>query len=381
MSGVSRRELMVGALAAAGGMALVAPSVAVGADEVATLGATAATHGLLFGSCSRGLLEHGRDGSPVLAADRDYRALFTRECRLMVSELELKMPALRPTPTRWDFRAADLLARLAADNGMAYRGHCLLWHESTPGWVASTVDASSAEAFVNEHVGRVCDRMRGRMHSWDVVNEAIDVQEGTADGLRKSLFLKLLGPRYMDIAFRAAHQADPQAMLCLNDYGIEYDHPYHEARRQALLGTVRRLLDARVPIHAIGIQAHLHAGLRPFSAAVLARFLADIRALGLKVIISELDVPDYRLPADAATRDTATARELRQFLDVALAEPAVVAVVCWGLSDRYSWLNSFAETTRRDGLPARGHPWDDQLRPKALHRELLAALQAAPGRS
>src|SRR5262249_27384077 len=155
------------------------------------------------------------------------------------------------------------------------------------------------QGFITDHIHQVCSRYAGRVVSWDVANEAItDGDAAAEDGLRKGPLLSLLGPQYLDIAFKAAHEADPSALLCLNHDAVEYDHESQASRRDGVLKPLRRLLDAQVPIHALGIQSHLEPGFIRFSPEVFGRFLEDVAALGLKIFVTELDVIDRRLPAD-----------------------------------------------------------------------------------
>jgi hypothetical protein len=122
------------------------------------------------------------------------------------------------------------------------------------------------------------------------VNEAIQVEDGREDGLRKTPLLELLGPDYIEIGFRAARVADPKALLCYNVYGLDYDTPGQERKRAAVLALLRRLKDRKVPIDALGTQAHLDwASQKDFKAETLQRFLGEVAALGLQIFITELD--------------------------------------------------------------------------------------------
>jgi endo-1,4-beta-xylanase len=373
-------ERTIGTASALATFGLPTPASSAPTGASSTLAAAAAARGLLFGSCSRGLLPQS-PGEPQVAGaiDPAYSELFLSQCRLLTTELEMKMMPLRPGPGRWNWAPAQALADYAARHDLQFRGHCLLWGESTPAWIKGYLDKDNAEAFVIDHITRVCSHFAGHMHSWDVVNEAFYVGNGGVDGMRRTVFLETLGERYLEIAFRAAHAADPHTLLSLNDYGIEYDHPINEKKRQAMLLRLRRLVDRGVPIHAVGIQSHLAADEYKFSPDVLLRFFSQIAAMGLQIFITELDVPDYDLSADVTRRDRRVAEELRNYLDAALSVPAVTTVVSWGLSDRYSWLNTAGPPFRRpDGLPSRSHFFDSELRPKPLYAEALAAFNRAP---
>ncbi|HTX35744.1 MAG TPA: endo-1,4-beta-xylanase [Bryobacteraceae bacterium] len=324
----------------------------------------AAAHGLLYGAATA----YG-----PLQNDPDYSAHLAAECNLLVPENVLKWTTVHPAPERFDFVPGDFLAHFAAAHDMRMRGHTLVWHEQLPRWFASTVTKQNARARLEEHIRTVMGHYRGRMHSWDVVNEAIRPQDGRADGLRQTPWLDLLGPEYLEIAYATAAEADPQALAGYNDYGLDYHTPEDEAKRNAVLGLLRRLKKQNVPVQAFGMQAHLSAGRQPtFQPETLRRFLGEVAGLGLKILITELDVSDAGLPDDAESRDRAVAAVYENYLTAALAEPAVVAVLTWGLTDKYTWLAS--RNRRPDGSPVRVLPLDHEFHRKPAWYAIAKAL-------
>jgi endo-1,4-beta-xylanase len=186
--------------------------------------------------------------------------------------------------------------------------------------------------------------------------------------------LTLLGQDYIELAFRTAHAADESAMLVYNDYGLELDIEWHKARRERVLQLLRDLLRSGTPVHALGIQSHLEWGAGPFNASKFRAFLDEVAALGMKIIISELDVTDRHLGADIAERDAAVANLYSEYARVALSQRAVIAIITWGLSDRYSWLNQHEPARRPDGLPSRGLPLDAHLQKKPAYKALADRL-------
>jgi endo-1,4-beta-xylanase len=229
-----------------------------------------------------------------------------------------------------------------------------------------------------EHITKVAGHYAGRIHSWDVVNEAVFPKHGRSDGLRNTPWLEFLGPNYIDIAFRAAVAADPQALLVYNDYGMEYDTPKDEAKRTAVLKLLERLRSQGTPVQALGIQAHLWGGETRFNPRKLKAFLAEVAGLGLKILITELDVTDKHLPSDINLRDRLVAEIYQDYLSVVLDEPAVIAVITWGLSDRYTWLSQ--QQPRQDGQPVRPLPLDAQMRRKQAWKAIARAFDQAPAR-
>lgn len=313
-------------------------------------------------------------------ADPDFPDVFAEECGMLVPEFEAKWQRLQPEPGKFDFTAMDRLMAYARERHLLARGHTLLWHRSMPAWVPETMIPANGARLIAEHIGPVVGRYRGRLHSWDVVNEAIEPREGRADGLRMTPWLKAMGPRYLDVAFNAARAVDRDVLLVYNEYGLDYATESDEARRGATLRLLESLRERGVPVGALGIQAHLDADERPFDATVLRRFLANVAAMGMRIIISELDVSDKTLPADPGARDKRVAEVTKRYLETVLDERAVIAVLTWGLSDKHSWLHQAAHSKRADGMPSRGLPLDDELNRKPMWAAMARAFDFAPVR-
>ncbi len=276
---------------------------------------------------------------PALRDDVEYASHFAGECNILVPENVLKMQVVHPEPDKYNFEPGDFMAAFCEKNKMKMRGHTLVWHQQMAPWFKSVVTKENAGSVFDEHIRTVAGHYRGKMHSWDVVNEAIQVKDGVEHGLRKTPWLEMLGPEYIERAFRVAHEADPKAMLCYNDYGLDYDDPADEAKRDAVLALLRRLKEKKAPIHGFGTQAHLNAGsLGKIKAEPVRKFFSAVAGLGLKILITELDVIDAALPDDIEQRDKGVAETYAAYLPAALEEKAVVAVLTWGLTDKYTWL-------------------------------------------
>ncbi|CAN5298441.1 hypothetical protein BH20ACT22_BH20ACT22_08310 [soil metagenome] len=180
-------------------------------------------------------------------------------------------------------------------------------------------------------------------------------------------------------SFDIAHAADPDALLVLNEFGYETVNEYGDRpddKQRATLRVVDRLLDDDVPVHALGVQAHLpaHEFAERFDPVAYRRFLSEIASRGLKILITELDVLDDGLPADRRIRDRVVADVYRRYLEATLEESAVAAVITFGLSDRYTWLQE--DYPRKDGAPRRPLPFSEGLRAKPAYH----ALETAPAR-
>jgi len=332
------------------------------------------TGGLVFGSSA----------ASWQLSDPEYRRLFAREAAMLFTEDDLLWWRLRPSPdAELDFRYGDRIIGFAEEEGMLVLGAHLVWDEGFgEGWTQADLRSlreQEARDVLFGTVERVVDHYRERVAAWIVVNEAVD-----DFGLRTDVpWYSTIGPGYVAESFHLAHEADPHATLLYNDYGYETDDEFSVAadRRAATLELLDQLLGDGVPVHALGVQAHLHAGgfAEAFNPSAYRTFLADVAGRGLRILVTELDVLDDGLPADAAERDRAVADTVRRYLDATLEEPAVAAVVTFGLSDRYTWLQE--DYPREDGAPRRPLPFDDEMRPKPAHGALAAGLADAPPRA
>jgi endo-1,4-beta-xylanase len=333
----------------------------------------AASKGLIYGIAST---YHD------ISSDKKLAALIAQEGGMLVPDWDLKWHVgsqpLRPNSVSFDFTRADWMAKFARTHGMLLRGHTLVWHESLPPWFKGTVNNQNAKQFLTQHIQRVVGHYAGQMHSWDVVNEAIEIDDGQPNGLRKTPWLEFLGPDYIELAFRVAAKADPKALLVYNDYGLEYDTPEDEAKRAAVLKLLKSLKSKGVPIHALGVQSHLNGNKIRFGHKKLQNFLSNVANLGLKILITEMDITDKDLPSDPVVRDRIVATIYEDYLSTVLSEKAVIAVLTWGFSDRYTWLSSFQP--RSDGAAVRPLPLDADLKPKLAWNAIARAFDRAPKR-
>ncbi|HZT87413.1 MAG TPA: endo-1,4-beta-xylanase [Stellaceae bacterium] len=368
---VTRRDL----LRAAAGSAMLAAAPARAATEGGQgLGAIAAERGLLFGSWIR---ETSLFDNPA------YAEMMARECRLIVSALEMHWDSVEPEQGVDDFKLPDAALGWAKAHGQKFRGHALVWGERAPKWFASLSGRDAAIRALRDHIRRVCGHFAGQMQSWDVVNEAIQTYSGRPDKLRRTVFLDKIGPEYLDIAFTAAREADPHALLVLNEFGVEFEIEDSAEKRATLLGLVDGFKKRGTPIDAIGVQSHLQTRWMPhFDPRAFGAFLDEIAGRGLKILLTELDVADRSAPSDIAVRDAEVAATYKRYLDAALAHQAVIAAITWGLTDGDSWVTrgDLPAFRRTDGLPPRPLPFDQNYRPKPAYFAIAEALHAAPMR-
>jgi endo-1,4-beta-xylanase len=242
----------------------------------------------------------------------------------------------------------------------------------------TTLTSKNAEQILTQHIDTLVRRYAGKMYSWDVVNEAIDISDKRSDGLRNTPWLKFLGSNYLDLAFRLTATADPRAKLVYNEFGVEYDTPGDDAKREAVLNLLQQLKSQGTPIYALGIQSHLSGDRQNADFSKFRSFLRSVASLGLKIMITELDVTDDKLPLDFNRRDRVIAGIYEDYLSVALTEKAVISVANWGLSDRYTWLSGFRP--RADKANVRPLPFDREYRPKLIQQAIARAFDRAPVR-
>jgi len=261
-----------------------------------------------------------------------YARTLARHFDYVTAEYEMKWDPIERTSGVFDFAGADAIVAFAEQNRMRVKGHALLWHGALPDWV-KVLSPSDLQAAVEDYIRTVAGRYRGRIAVWDVVNEAV---ADNGSGLRDTVFLEKLGDSYLELAFRVAHEADPEALLTYNDYGAEG----LGAKSDQVYALVRRLKESGVPIGGVGLQMHVAAQNRPPSADIAAN-MRRLRELGLVVNISEMDVRIKDVAGDQSTRLAVQRSEYHDIVALCVAEPSCQAVTFWGFTDLHSWIDSF----------------------------------------
>lgn len=357
---LNRRHLL-GLAALAPVAALAGPRLRPSIDDERSLRHAAARSGLLYG-CAVATYQ---------LEQPDFKAALLRESAGLVAEYEMKRNAIEPARGKFDFAPADSLVDFAQDHGLRFRGHTLVWYHSNPPWLEPAVRASRDERLFTDYITRMMRRYGARVQSWDVVNEIMLPKDGRADGLRNSFWLETFGPGYIDTAFHAAREAAPGVQLVYNDWGCELAGPEHDAFRAKTLKLLEGMKARNVPIDALGLQGHLHAVGQTIDQEVLRRFLDEVRAMGLKILVTEHDVYDGKAPFDIAIRDRDVADASARFLDVVADNPATDAVLTWGLSDRFLPIEGW-RAKLMDRRP-RMLPLDDDLGRTAMWRAMRRA--------
>jgi endo-1,4-beta-xylanase len=348
-------------------------------------------------------------------------AVVLEQFNQIAPENDLKWQLIHPREgaTGYDFGPADAFVNFGLSNKMYLIGHTLVWHSQTPDWVFAGTNpppivtnappratpppnvfgtnapdrrrfgggfprgytgprASREELLerMREHIHTVVGRYRGKIKAWDVVNEAIADGDGT-NVLRNSLWLQIIGPDFIAKAFEYAHEADPEAILRYNDYGLE-----NPGKRQKLITLIKSLQAQGVPVHAIGSQAHVNVST---SFEAMDEALTEMATLGLPIHITELDVNaatggQRGTSADLAANAASTAGGLVDHANRQQAEAyaamfrafrkhkdSVKMVTLWGVNDGVSW--------RAAGRPLL---FDANNQPKPAFHAVIAEAQRGP---
>lgn len=323
------------------------------AQPAGAIKSTARADGRYYGTCVR---MDQLDAAPVLHEE------VLAQCSAITPEIHLKWNSVENKRGRFWFEPVDRMVEFARQHGLRIHGHTLLWEQSTPDWALRSIRNDRDWGLVEGHIERVVTRYRHAIKQWDVVNEPIDTQNGR-NGLRQNSFFKAFGDGYIARALETTHAYAPEARLFLNDYSLEYGNYVEVDRRAAFLRLLEKLKSDGVPLHGVGIQAHLDLGKGPLAASEIRTFLQHIADMGLAIVVTELDVKEHDYRASLEVRDRRVADEVRRYLDIVLDQEAVEGVVTWGMTDRYSWL----------GSPNRGLPYDIEMRPKLMQAALRDA--------
>ncbi|MGW1028445.1 endo-1,4-beta-xylanase [Streptomyces sp. NPDC002577] len=326
--------LGVAGLLATAGVVTLAGS----AGAASTLGAAAAEKGRYFGTAVAA--SHLGESQYVSTLDTEFNSV--------TPENEMKWDAVEPTQNSFTYTSADQIVSHAQSKGMKVRGHTLVWHSQLPGWV-SNLGATDLRSAMNNHITKVMQHYSGKIHSWDVVNEAF--QDGTSGARRSSPFQDKLGDGYIEEAFRTARAADAGAKLCYNDYNTDGVN----AKSTAVYNMVKDFKARGVPIDCVGFQSHFNS-----ASPVPSDYQANLQRfadLGLDVQITELDIE-----GSGASQATSYSNVVK----ACLAVSRCTGITVWGITDKYSW--------RSSGTPLL---FDSNYTKKAAYTSVLAALGGA----
>lgn len=253
----------------------------------------------------------------------------------LTAENVMKFGRLEPNRNQFDWATSDKVVNFAQANGMRVRGHTLAWHVEVPGWVGG-LSSADAESALRNHITQIMQRYRGKVVSWDVVNEALN-DDGS---VRNSVWSQKLGNDWIAKAFQMARQADSTAKLCYNDFSAESRDldgnggTGRAAKSDAVYNMVKDFKQRGVPIDCVGFQTH-SAGQYPGTETALRENMTRLKDAGVTVEITELDVINIGDETAKANRYAVIGRACK-------AAGNCTGVTTWGLYDGHTWRGSSA---------------------------------------
>lgn len=299
-----------------------------------------------------------------LMTDEQYRNIALGQFGMMTPENSLKPQFVHPQKDLYLFHDVDSLVEVARQNNMVVHGHALVLGKSNPEWMQKTPENERKRIMI-DHISEVVGHYRGKIAQWDVVNEPLSEDQidylGAQKGLRKQMWFDAMGEEYIDIAFKAAHTADPKAKLYLNDFGLEKDGQ----RWDTLISLVKRLQARGVPIHGVGFESHVyHKPADNIDPVVLKKHIQILASMGIASRISEIDVlgDDPNLQA----------KQYSGVLKVCMSEPTCTSYGVWGINDLYG------STTLSDRYPVKlgdSLLWGENYTPKPALESLKTVLR------
>jgi len=321
----------------------------------------------------------------ITGKDTDGVQVLKAQFSSIVAENCMKSEEIHPNEDSYNFSLSDQFVKLGEENDMFIVGHTLIWHSQLPKWFCSDENGNNVspevlKARMEEHISSVVGRYKGRIHGWDVVNEAI-LEDGS---YRKSKFYEILGEEFIPLAFQYAHKADPDAELYYNDY-----NEWFPGRRETVIRLIRTLKERGIRIDAIGMQGHLgmeSPTIEEYEEAILA-----YTNEGVKVMVTEMDVSILPNQKRGTGADLSTnfeyQKELNPYTDGIPADvfaawndrmfdlfklflkhsDKISRVTMWSVSDKDSWKNNFPIKGRTD------YPllFDRKYQPKPVVRMIV----------
>jgi len=286
--------------------------------------------------------------------DPDTISILEDNFNLLVPENTMKWVNIRPTKGFWNWSDMDNMVAFAQKRKMRMKGHTFVWHQQNPPYVYSLKTREEAIALLTDQITSVMTRYKGKIYEYDVCNEVLN-EDGT---MRDTIWYKTIGPDYLDIAFRTARAADPDARLILNDYSNEYAGT---PKADGFYALAKDLKDRGVPIDGVGLQMHLMAQ-DPVSEEALLENVRRFGDLGLFVSFTEIDVRVAN-PL-TAEKEAEQIDAYSKLMEIALGEKNAGSFIMWGFSDKRSWIPR--------AFPGFGfaHLYDQNDKPKPVYFRL-----------
>ncbi len=294
------------------------------------------------------------DTNQIMESEPIVAALIAKEFNSITPENCMKSMFLHPEKDKFDFKMADKYVAFGEKHKMFIHGHTLIWHSQLPSWLSKVKDSVAMSEAMTKHINTIVGKYKGRIGSWDVVNEALN-EDGT---LRKTVFLDTYGKEYLTNAFKLAAKADPKTDLYYNDYNL-----CNAKKRKGAIELVKNLQKNGAKIDGVGEQGHWN--LTSPTLEEIEQTILDFSALGVKVAITELDITvlpnpwdvvgaDVNQRAEASEKMNPYPKALPEDIKIQLAaryesifklfikhQDKISRVTLWGVNDGQSWLNDW----------------------------------------
>lgn len=325
------------------------------------------------------------NSNQIQESDDKANEIIRKHFNSIVAENCMKSEKIQPEEGKFDFDLPDKFVAYGQKHNMHIAGHVLIWHSQAPKWFFTDKNGQqvSREVLIQRmktHITELVGRYKGKVHGWDVINEAIE-EDGS---WRKSKFYEIVGPEYVNLAFQFAHEADPDAELYYNDYNMA-----EKGRREGVIKMIKELQAQGIRLDGIGMQGHLtmdYPAVEEFEKSIIA-----YSELGLKVLITELDLTTIPFPLENATAEISSTAEYRahfdpyanglpdsaaqvihdryfSFFKIFLKHHDIISrVTLWGVHDAQSWRNYWPIRGRTD-FPLL---FDRQYKPKPIVESII----------
>lgn len=300
----------------------------------------------------------GTDSATVEVIKKNFNAIVAENC--------MKSGPIQPEEGKFDFELADKFVEFGEKNNMYITGHTLIWHSQAPRWfftdsLGNDVTPEVLTERMKTHIFTVMGRYKGKIKGWDVVNEAVE-DDGS---YRNSKFYQILGEDFIKLAFQFAHEADPEAELYYNDYSMAIP-----SKRDGVVAMVKKLQEQGVKIDGIGMQGHV--SIDGPSIEEFEKSIEAYAALGVKVMITELDMTVLKMPDPSVGAEVSASFEYKQELNPYVDglpdsintiyeqryldffklflkhQDKISRVTLWGVNDSNSWKNDWPIFGRTD---------------------------------
>ncbi|MEN3325059.1 endo-1,4-beta-xylanase [Mariniflexile soesokkakense] len=317
----------------------------------------------------------------ILEMDSLETGLVSNQFNSITAENIMKSMFIHPSKDTFDFKMTDKYVGFGEKHNMFIHGHTLIWHSQLAPWFSMLKDSVSMVTEMENHIKTIVSKYKGRIHSWDVVNEALN-EDGT---LRQSVFLKTVGEDYLSLAFKWASEVDPNTDLYYNDYNMT-----NAEKRNGAIKLVKHIQEKGIKIDGIGMQGHWSLE-RP-SLQEIEKSILDYAALGVKVAITELDINVLPSPWELVGAEVSQnfegnekmnpyPKSLHDSVQIKLAnryqdifklflkhQDKISRVTFWGVNDSQSWLNDWPIKGRTN------YPllFDKQHKPKKAYDSIMS---------